>query len=69
LGKAVVEGWVASCDARLFNKIGKMPVIVFGPGCLDDAHSNNEKIKIEDIKKAGEVATKGVIKWCGGEKW
>ena len=69
LGKAVVEGWVASCDARLFNKIGKMPVVVFGPGCLDDAHSNNEKIKVEDIKKAGEVATETVIKWCGGKKW
>lgn len=63
----IVEGWVASCDARLFNKVGKMPVVVFGPGSLDDAHSNHEKIKTDDIKKAGEVITKAVIKWCGGE--
>ncbi|MGC8976950.1 MAG: ArgE/DapE family deacylase [Candidatus Ratteibacteria bacterium] len=64
----VIEGFIASCDARLFNKIGKMPVVVFGPGSLDDAHSDNEKIKIEDIKKAGEIILRTIIKLIGGEK-
>ncbi|MCM8833389.1 MAG: ArgE/DapE family deacylase [Candidatus Omnitrophica bacterium] len=62
----VVEGFIASCDARLFNKVGNMPVIVFGPGSLDDAHSNHEKIKIEDIKKAGEILLRTVLKLMEG---
>jgi acetylornithine deacetylase len=58
----IVEGFIASCDARLFNKVGKMPVIVFGPGALDDAHSDHEKIKIEDIKKGSEVILRTILK-------
>ena len=58
----IVEGFIASCDARLFNKVGKMPVIVFGPGGLDDAHSECEKIKIEDIKKGSEVILRTILK-------
>lgn len=61
----VVEGFIASCDARLFNKVGNMPVVVFGPGKLEDAHSDTEKIYTEEIKKAAEVLTLTVIQWCG----
>jgi len=59
----IIEGFIASCDARLFNKIGKMPVVVFGAGCLEDAHSNSEKIKVEEIKLAGEILLRGVLKF------
>ncbi|MCX8081917.1 MAG: ArgE/DapE family deacylase [bacterium] len=59
-----VEGFIASCDARLFNKVGNMPVVVFGPGKLEDAHSDTEKIKIEEIKTAAEILTLTVINWC-----
>ena len=58
----IVEGFIASCDARLFNKVGKMPVIVFGAGTLEDAHSDHEKIKIEDIKKGSEVILRTILK-------
>lgn len=61
-----IEGFIASCDARLFNKVGNMPVIVFGPGLLEDAHSKNEKIKIDDIKITAEILTHTVISWTGG---
>jgi len=64
----VVEGFIASCDARLFNKVGKMPVVVFGPGSLDDAHSDNEKIKIYDIKKGCEIILRTILKILGVEK-
>lgn len=59
-----IEGLIASCDARLFNKVGKMPVVVFGPGKLEDAHSDTEKIGKEEIKEAAEVLTATVINWC-----
>ncbi|MCM8804861.1 MAG: M20/M25/M40 family metallo-hydrolase, partial [Candidatus Omnitrophica bacterium] len=64
----IVEGFIASCDARLFNKVGNMPVVVFGPGSLNDAHSDNEKINIIDIKKAGEIILRTIIKLIGDEK-
>lgn len=64
----VVEGFIASCDARLFNKVGNMPVVVFGPGSLNDAHSDHEKIKIEDIKKAGEILLRTILNLMEVEK-
>ncbi|MBN1446102.1 MAG: ArgE/DapE family deacylase [Candidatus Omnitrophica bacterium] len=60
-----VEGFIASCDARLFNKVGRMPVVVFGPGSLGDAHSDTEKIDTEEIRAAGEILTRTIINWCG----
>ncbi|MCM8820526.1 MAG: ArgE/DapE family deacylase [Candidatus Omnitrophica bacterium] len=59
-----VEGFIASCDARLFNKVGKMPVVVFGPGKLDDAHSDTEKIDTEEIKMAAGILVSTVLNWC-----
>jgi len=60
-----VEGFIASCDARLFARAGKMPVVVFGPGRLEDAHSTEEKIELDELKLAGEVIARTVINWCG----
>ncbi|MCM8818657.1 MAG: ArgE/DapE family deacylase [Candidatus Omnitrophica bacterium] len=64
-----MEGFIASCDARLFNKLGNMPVIVFGPGLLEYAHSDDEKIKIEDIKIAGEIFLRTITKFMEVKKW
>jgi len=63
-----VEGFIASCDARLFNRVGKMPVVVFGPGKLEDAHSDSEKIETEQLKTAAEILVKTIINWCGTEE-
>ncbi len=63
-----VEGFIASCDARLFNKVGNMPVVVFGPGSLGDAHSDSEKIDTEEIRAAGEILTRTILNWCGTEE-
>lgn len=65
LGNQPVIGWIASCDARLFARRGKMPTITFGPGELGVAHSLSELIKIGDIMQAAEVLTRFVINWCG----
>jgi len=62
-----VEGFIVSCDARLFNRVGNMPVVVFGPGRIDDAHSDSERIDTGEIQKAAEVLTGAVLKWCGQE--
>ncbi len=50
-----VTGFIVSCDARLFYHVGKMPVVVFGPGDICEAHSRGEKISISEIIKASET--------------
>lgn len=59
------RGFIASCDARLFHHLGKIPCIVFGPGSIKNAHSRYEKCSIEDIIKAARVLTEYMIRWCG----
>ena len=56
-----LSGWIVSCDARLFNKAGNMPTVVFGPGSLKDAHSNHEQIRAGDIIKAARVLARFLI--------
>lgn len=45
-----VRGWTVSCDARLFaNEYPEMPVLTSGPGKLEFAHSDDEKVDLCDI--------------------
>ena len=59
------RGFIASCDARLFHHVGKMPCIVFGPGSIKNAHSRHEYCSAEDVVKAARVLTEYMIRWCG----
>ncbi len=65
LGPLPVEGWNASCDARLFFHRGGMPAIVFGAGDLADAHALDERIDLGDVGRAAEVLVKFLARWCG----
>jgi len=58
-----LSGWIASCDARLYARVGKMPTIVFGAGKLEDAHSTVEKISVADIAKAAEMLATFILRW------
>ena len=58
-------GMVASCDARLFAKVGGMPTIVFGPGDIELAHSNKEEVSMEEVLLAAEFLVRLVGRWCG----
>lgn len=50
-----VKGWAVSCDARLFaSEYPGMPVLTFGPGELEFAHSDLEHISVREITKAAE---------------
>jgi acetylornithine deacetylase/succinyl-diaminopimelate desuccinylase-like protein len=52
---APILGWNVSCDARLFaSQYPDMPVLTFGPGHLAHAHSDQEQIDLQDIRKAAE---------------
>jgi len=67
VGPRLLEGWVASCDARLFFHRGGMPTIVFGAGDLGHAHALDERVEWNDILRASEVLARFLVSWCGVE--
>jgi acetylornithine deacetylase len=67
LGPRPLEGWTASCDARLFFHRGGMPTIVFGAGDLGHAHALDERVELDDILRASEVLARFLVSWCGVE--
>jgi hypothetical protein len=45
-----LRGWEVSCDARLFaGEYPGLPVITFGAGQLEHAHSDRERISVADL--------------------
>jgi len=59
-------GWTVSCDARLFaGEYPKMPVLTFGPGLLAHAHSDQEQIAIEDVRRAAEFLALFLLQQTG----
>jgi acetylornithine deacetylase/succinyl-diaminopimelate desuccinylase-like protein len=45
-----LRGWEVSCDARLFaREYPGLPVITFGAGHLEQAHSNQERVHVADL--------------------
>lgn len=66
-GASEVTGFLASCDARLFYHRGKMPTIVFGPGSLQHAHSQNEQIAVQDVVTAARALARFIVQWCGAD--
>jgi acetylornithine deacetylase/succinyl-diaminopimelate desuccinylase-like protein len=61
-----VLGWTVSCDARLFaSEYPGMPVLTFGPGPLTLAHSDQEQIKVDDIRKAAEFLAFFLLRQTG----
>ncbi len=59
-----VRGLIASCDARLFNKLAGIPTVVFGAGSIEDAHSKGESVNINDLVMEACVLFDFVSRWC-----
>ena len=53
----------ASCDSWFYNNQLKIPTVVFGPGSLGFAHSNEEQIRLDDIAKGAAVLVRFIEKW------
>ena len=62
---ARVRGMIASCDARLFNRVGGMPTVVFGAGDIDQAHSRGERVDLGDIALEAGALLNMACAWCG----
>jgi acetylornithine deacetylase len=49
-------------DAGIFTEIDQK--IIFGPGSIQQAHTNNEWIALEQLNLGTEMYTKMVRHWC-----
>jgi acetylornithine deacetylase/succinyl-diaminopimelate desuccinylase-like protein len=58
-----VSAMTASCDAWLYHNQLRIPTVVFGPGSLGFAHSNEEHIRVDDISTAASVLVRFIEKW------
>ena len=61
-----ILGWTVSCDARLFaTEYPELEVLTFGPGQLAFAHSDEEQIRLEDLRAAVEFLAIFILRQTG----
>jgi acetylornithine deacetylase len=65
-GLGEVSAMTASCDSWLYNNQLHIPTVVFGPGSLRFAHSNEEQIGLDEIGEAAFILGRFLADWCGG---
>jgi acetylornithine deacetylase len=63
-----VTAMTASCDSWFYNNQLGIPTVVFGPGSLGFAHSNEEQIRMDEIVGAAAVLVRLAESWCVGER-
>jgi acetylornithine deacetylase len=59
-----VSAMTASCDSWLYNNQLGIPTVVFGPGSLRFAHSNEEQISLDDVATGAAITVAFIQKWC-----
>jgi acetylornithine deacetylase len=59
-----VTAMTASCDSWFYNNQLGIPTVVFGPGSLRFAHSNEEHIRLDDIAAAAAILSGFLMRWC-----
>jgi acetylornithine deacetylase len=56
-------GSPAGNDARLLRNIGGMPTVVMGPGRMEQCHSVNEYVEVDDFLAFIEIYAKLILEW------
>jgi acetylornithine deacetylase/succinyl-diaminopimelate desuccinylase family protein len=62
--RAEIQGFPAPVDAPFLNQAG-IPTVIFGPGNLVQAHSENEYVEVDQVIKAAKTIALTVMQWCG----
>lgn len=60
-----VSAMTASCDAWLYNNQLGIPTVVFGPGTLGVAHSDQEHIAVGEMLAAAAALASFAEEFCG----
>ncbi len=65
---AVLDGLPCGCDGAPLFRIGKMPVVIMGPGDLEELHTTDESMDAEKFYQAIEVYANLILDWVGTVK-
>jgi len=60
-----VTAMTASCDSWFYNNQLHIPTVVFGPGSLRFAHTNEEQIGLDEIAEGAAILVRFLGEWCG----
>jgi acetylornithine deacetylase len=60
-----VTAMTASCDSWYYNNQLHIPTVVFGPGSLRFAHTNEEQIDLDEIAGGAAILVRFLAEWCG----
>jgi len=63
--KSKIVSFPAWTDAALLSNYANIPSVIFGPGNLKNAHSENEFIELEQLYNAYKIYTLTSLKYCG----
>jgi len=63
----IIEASPWATDGGILNKVGGVPVVVFGPGVTKMAHDANEYIELKDVFETAEIIAIAIMNWCGTE--
>lgn len=63
-----ISACTASADSWLYNNQLRIPTVLFGPGSLAYAHSNEEHVRMDEICKAAVILIQFIDRWCGLER-
>jgi len=63
--KPQIKGMPGWTDAALLTNMAKVPSVVFGPGDILQAHSNEEWVEIEELVQATRVYIYTALRVCG----
>lgn len=58
--------WPSVSDAGWLARAG-IPTIIYGPGELEEAHTTNESVAIDDLVDAARIYARLIAAWCGLE--
>jgi acetylornithine deacetylase len=64
---APVHGVTYGSDLRLFTNNANMHAVLYGPGDVNTAHSLNEYVPLDEVRRAAKVAALTIANWCGLE--
>ena len=62
-----IDGFPAPVDAPFLDAAG-IPTVLFGPGNLDQAHSENEYVEIDQLINSAKTLAVAAMMWCGFSK-
>jgi len=55
IGRSIITGFTASCDAYYLIKQGRIPTAIFGPGEINQAHVADEYVEIAQLMAAAKI--------------